>query len=115
MSWRGFILLLLPITLDGGTYAISDLAGIGEGFRGTNQWLIALTNNLFPATVNTGAALGSFNTIMRLVTGVLARLGIVWLGLLVYFPNATLIQELDNFNYEKVIEQIKDKNPDYPG
>ena len=31
------------------------------------------------------------------------------------FQMQTLNQELDNFNYEKVIEQIKDKNPDYPG
>lgn len=49
LSWRGFT-LFLPMTLDGGTHAISDLAGLGEGFRDTNQWLAVLTNKLFPVT-----------------------------------------------------------------
>ena len=52
---------------------------------------------------------------MRLVTGVLAGLGIVWPAFSDIFQTQALNQELDNFNYEKVIEQIKDKNPDYPG
>ena len=74
----GFVLLLLPIALDGGTHAFSDFAGIGQGFRDTNQWLIMLTNNSFPVTFYAGDALGSFNSIMRFITGLLAGLGIVW-------------------------------------
>ncbi len=111
ISWWGFILLLLPMALDGGSHAISDLAGIGQGFRDTNQWLAVLTNNAFSASFYAGDALGSFNSIMRLITGLLAGLGIVWLAFPYIFQTQTLNQELDKFNYEKVIEQIKNKNP----
>jgi hypothetical protein len=31
-----FAVLLLPMVIDGSTHAVSDLAGIGQGFRGTN-------------------------------------------------------------------------------
>lgn len=81
LSWWGFALLLIPIALDGGTHAISDFAGIGMGFRDTNAWLAVLTNNIFPATFYAGDALGSFNSLMRLITGLLAGLAIVWLAL----------------------------------
>jgi uncharacterized membrane protein len=49
LAWWGFGLLLLPLIIDGGTHMISDLAGIGQGFRDTNQWLAVLTNNSLPA------------------------------------------------------------------
>ncbi len=78
LSWWGCVLLLLPIVLDGGTHAISDFAGIGHGFRDSNQWLALLTNNALPAGFYAGDALGSFNSWMRLVTGILAGLGLVW-------------------------------------
>lgn len=74
-----FILLILPMAVDGGTHFLSDLAGIGQGFRDSNAWLAALTNNLFPATFYTGDMLGSFNSWMRLVTGWLFGVGVVWL------------------------------------
>lgn len=83
LSWLGFALLLLPIALDGGTHMLSDLAGIGQGFRDTNQWLAILTNHSLPAIFYMGDALGSFNSWARFVTGILAGLGIVWLA----FPN----------------------------
>jgi len=78
LPWWGFALLLLPILLDGGTHMISDFAGIGQGFRYTNQWLASITHSAFPAPFYAGDALGSFNSWMRLMTGVLAGLGIVW-------------------------------------
>lgn len=81
LPWWGFALLLIPIALDGGAHAISDFAGIGLGFRDTNTWLAVLTNNIFPATFYAGDALGSFNSIMRFITGLLAGLAIVWLTL----------------------------------
>jgi len=82
LPWWGFGLLLLPIALDGGTHMLSDLTGgIGLGFRYTNQWLAILTNNAFPPTFYLGDALGSFNSWMRLITGVLAGLGIAWFAL----------------------------------
>lgn len=111
LAWWGFVLLLLPLVIDGSTHAISDLAGIGQGFRDTNQWLVALTNNTFPATFYVGDALGSFNSWIRLITGTLAGLGIIWLAFPYIYQSQALNQELDKFNYEKVIEQIKNKNP----
>ena len=71
------------IILNGTTHLFSDLAGIGHGFRDANQWLAALTNASLPASFYTGDALGSFNSWARLITGILAGLGIVWLA----FPN----------------------------
>lgn len=78
LTWWGLVLLLLPLIIDGSSHAISDLAGIGQGFRDTNQWLAVLTDNLFSASFYTGDALGSFNSIARLITGSLAGFGIVW-------------------------------------
>jgi hypothetical protein len=59
---------------------VSDIVGgISGGFRDSNQWLAALTGNAFPATFYAGDALGSFNSWMRLITGILFALGFVWL------------------------------------
>ena len=80
LSWWGFALLLLPMVVDGSTHALSDLTGIGQGFRDTNQWLAILTHGSYPATYYVGDAFGSFNSLMRFITGVLAGLGIVWLA-----------------------------------
>lgn len=75
----GLFLFLLPMALDGTTHMISDITGgIGGGFRFTNAWLAALTGNTFPATFYEGDALGSFNSWMRLVSGLFFGLGVVW-------------------------------------
>ena len=71
-------LLLLPMAVDGGTHFISDLAGIGLGFRDTNVWLANLTHFAFSPKFYAGDALGSFNSWMRIVTGLLAGVGLVW-------------------------------------
>lgn len=115
LSWWGFALLLLPMILDGGTHAISDLAGIGQGFRDSNLWLATLTNNTLPMTFYAGDGIGSFNSWARLITGLLAGLAIVWLALPYIFQTQTLNQQLDTLTYEKALEQIKNKNPHYPG
>jgi len=115
ISWWGFTLLLLPIAVDGITHAVSDLAGIGNGFRDTNAWLAVLTNNVFPATFYMGDALGSFNSLMRFVTGLLAGLGIVWLVFPYISQSQTYNQQLDELSYAKVIEQIKNQNPHSSG
>lgn len=78
IPWWGLVLFLIPMVIDGGSHAISDLAGIGAGFRDTNSWLAALTQNVFPSTFYAGDAVGSFNSSMRLLTGVLFGLGMVW-------------------------------------
>ena len=111
ISWWGLVLLLLPIVADGGTHAISDFSGIGQGFRDTNEWLAALTNSSLPTIFYAGDALGSFNSLMRFVTGVLAGLGIVWLAFPYFFLTQDYNQQLDESSYAKVIEQIKRRDP----
>jgi uncharacterized membrane protein len=74
-------LLLVPMALDGGTHALSDLLGgrVGLGFRDSNAWLAALTGKALPATFYAGDAIGSLNWWLRLLTGVLMGLALVWL------------------------------------
>jgi len=71
-------LFLLPMVLDGGSHFISDLAGIGLGFRDSNLWLANLTHFAFSPNFYAGDALGSFNSWMRILTGLLAALGLAW-------------------------------------
>jgi uncharacterized membrane protein len=85
----GFLALIAPMGLDGLTHTISDLAGIGHGFRDSNAWLAALTGNIFPAAFYAGDALGSFNSWMRILTGVLFALGTVWIA----FPQVALAMD----------------------
>ncbi len=80
LPWWGLVLLLLPMAIDGTTHLFSDLAGIGQGFRDLNAWLATITRHAFPAVFYAGDAWGSFNAWMRLITGVLFGLGIVWFG-----------------------------------
>lgn len=75
----GFALLMLPVALDGGTHMISDLFGLGMGFRETNVWLAALTANALPTWFYSTDVIGSFNWWMRLLTGFVFSLGLVWL------------------------------------
>lgn len=78
IPWWGLLLFLLPMALDGATHIFSDLAGLGQGFRYTNAWLADLTNNAFPSAFYVGNALGSFNSWMRLISGVFFGFGVVW-------------------------------------
>ena len=76
----GLILLLLPIAIDGTTHFVSDLSGISLGFRDSNLWLATLTRSAFPPSFYNGDAWGSFNSLMRLGSGILFGLGLVWFG-----------------------------------
>lgn len=81
LSLMAFVLLaILPMLIDGGTHMVSDLAGLGNGFRDNNAWLVWLTGNTLPPAFYAGEALGSFNSWMRLMTGVLFGVGVVWLA-----------------------------------
>lgn len=80
----GYFLMILPMALDGTSHFISDLAGIGQGFRDSNAWLAQLTGYSLPASFYAGDALGSFNSWMRLITGALFGIASVWLA----FPYA---------------------------
>jgi uncharacterized membrane protein len=68
-----FFLGILPVGLDGLAHMVNDaLAGTsGTGFRDTNSWLQFLTGNLFPSWFYVGDALGSFNSDVRWITGLL--------------------------------------------
>jgi uncharacterized membrane protein len=77
--WSILGLMTAPMVVDGITHWLSDLAGLGRGFRDDNAWLAALTGNFFPSTFYVGNALGSFNSWMRLSTGLLFGLAVVWL------------------------------------
>ncbi len=79
LAFVPFVLLLAPLAIDGLTHMVSDIQGLGMGFRDTNIWLSALTNATLPPAFYAGDAWGSFNSIMRLATGVAAGLGAAWL------------------------------------
>ncbi len=115
LPWWAFILLLLPIIIDGSTHAISDFAGIGLGFRDTNRWLAILTNYSFSMEFYTGDTLGSFNSWARLFTGILAGLAIVWLTFPYLYQSQILNQQLNQLKYGAILEQIKNQNPHTSG
>ena len=115
LAWWAFVLLLLPMVIDGGSHAISDLAGIGLGFRDANQWLANLTNNSLPAAFYAGDALGSFNSWARFISGLLAGLGIVWLAFPYMAQSQALNQQLNQLDRGVVLEQIKNKNSGVAG
>jgi uncharacterized membrane protein len=110
ISWLGLALLLLPMVLDGTSHMVSDIQGIGQGFRDSNQWLAALTGNALPAWFYVGDAWGSFNSLARLVTGILAGLGLAWLAFPYLFETQNLNAELKKHSYGAVLEQIKNQN-----
>lgn len=78
LPWWGLVVFLLPMFLDGTSHLVSDLSGLGQGFRAGNLWLVTLTHQSLPASFYAGDAWGSFNSIMRLLTGVLFGVGVVW-------------------------------------
>jgi uncharacterized membrane protein len=80
LRWQVAALLILPMALDGISHMISDLWGVTAGFRQSNAWLATLTFNAFPQSFYTGDAWGSFNSLARLVTGLLAAFSLIfWL------------------------------------
>lgn len=88
LPWWGLVLFLLPMAIDGGTHVLSDLQGLGQGFRYTNEWLVSLTGGALPAGFYAGNGLGSFNSWMRLITGVLFGIGVMWAALPHLFSTA---------------------------
>ena len=81
-AWRGLtlkiaILLMLPLLIDGLTHMLSDLGGLRWGFRETNAWLALLTHSAFAPDFYNGDQWGSFNSLARLVTGLLAAIGLI--------------------------------------
>ena len=75
-----FAVLLLPMVIDGGTHFLSDLSGIAQGFRYDNAWLASLTGHVFPESFYSGDEFGSFNSLMRLLSGITFGIACVWLA-----------------------------------
>ncbi len=78
LPWWGLLLFLLPLVVDGTSHLVSDLSGIGMGFRDANAWLATITWHVFPGSFYSGDAFGSLNSLMRLLTGILFSIGVVW-------------------------------------
>ncbi len=93
LPWWGLVLFLLPMTIDGTSHFFSDLAGIGQGFRYANLWLAQVTLHIFPLSFYSGETFGSFNSLMRLLSGILFGMGIVWYTY-PYLDHAIRAQEL---------------------
>ena len=101
LSLWGFALLISPMIVDGGSHALSDLAGMGRGFRDGNAWLAALTGHVFPAWFYAGDTLGSFNSWMRLITGILFGVACVWLA---YPYLEQVVSEMADVKWRGVVE-----------
>ena len=76
LSWRVFLLLILPMALDGGSHVVSEITRLG--FRESNAWLATLTGHVFSQAFYAGTTLGSFNWLMRTLTGALFGVACVW-------------------------------------
>lgn len=75
-----FVILLMPMTVDGFSHMVSDFqGGLFEGFRYHNEWLANLTHHIMPQTFYVGDTLGTFNSWMRLISGIGFGVGVVWL------------------------------------
>jgi len=75
-----FALLLLPMFLDGMSHVMSDFqGGLFEGFRYQNKWLANLTHYRLPQSFYVGDSFGTFNSWMRLISGIGFGIGVVWL------------------------------------
>ncbi|QPC83112.1 DUF2085 domain-containing protein [Phototrophicus methaneseepsis] len=72
-------LLLIPLVVDGTSHMLSDMNyGLVEGFRYSNLWLADLTGHALPSWFYRGDALGSFNSWMRLISGLGFGFACVW-------------------------------------
>jgi uncharacterized membrane protein len=76
LRWSVFLLLVLPVVLDGGSHVVSEITGLG--FRESNTWLASLTGGVFPESFYAGTVIGSFNWLMRTLTGALFAMACVW-------------------------------------
>jgi hypothetical protein len=64
------------MVLDGGSHMVSEITGLG--IRESNAWLASLTGGAFPESFYIGTVFGSFNWLMRTLTGALFAIACVW-------------------------------------
>jgi uncharacterized membrane protein len=76
LSVLGFVLLILPMALDGGSHILSEITRLG--FRESNAWAVWLTGGLFPSSFYVGTTVGSLNWLLRTLTGTLFGLATIW-------------------------------------
>lgn len=111
LPWWGALLFILPMAIDGTTHLISDFAGIGQGFRDSNNWLAIMTKYTFPIDFYAGDAWGSFNAWMRLISGILFGLGSVWFGfplLQEWLSNSVKVID-DKYEYRRLIARENER------
>ncbi len=76
LSVLGYVLLALPMALDGGSHMFSEITRLG--FRESNAWAVWLTGGLLPSSFYVGTTIGSLNWLLRTVTGTLFGLATIW-------------------------------------
>jgi uncharacterized membrane protein len=76
LSTLGYLLLILPMALDGGSHIFSEITRLG--FRENNAWAVWLTGSFFPSTFYVGTAVGTLNWLLRTLTGSLFGLATIW-------------------------------------
>ncbi|MGJ3239346.1 MAG: hypothetical protein ACFE0Q_11620 [Anaerolineae bacterium] len=108
----GMLILVTPLLLDGITHYISDFGSLSAGFRWDNGWLATLTVNSLPPSFYVGDDWGSFNSIMRLISGILFGIGLMGWGLPIsesYFArNASILEaRLANWWQRQQAEQAE--------
>jgi len=76
LSLTGFLFLILPMALDGGSHMLSEITRLG--FRESNAWAVWLTGGLFPSSFYVGTTVGTLNWLLRTLTGSLFGLATIW-------------------------------------
>lgn len=76
ISLLGYLLSWLPLVLDGGSHLVSEVTGLG--FRAGNGWLQLLTGSALQLSFYTESGIGSFNWLMRTLTGALVGITTAW-------------------------------------
>ena len=76
IPWWLFLIFIAPMAIDGTTHLVND--ALRAQFRQTNEWAALLTGQAFPATFYAGDHIGSLNSVLRFITGVLFGYGVVF-------------------------------------
>jgi uncharacterized membrane protein len=76
LSALAFVLLILPMAVDGGSHVLSEVTRLG--FRESNAWAVWLTGGFFPSNFYVGTTVGSLNWLLRTLTGTLFGLATIW-------------------------------------
>jgi uncharacterized membrane protein len=73
-----YAVFVVPMILDGISHLVSEVSGLG--FRQANEWLRWLSGGLLSPSFYVGEGLGSFNWLMRTLTGALFSLATIWVA-----------------------------------